>query len=35
MGATTVEALSGHVAMISYPDEVAQLIQTAAQAVIG
>jgi pimeloyl-ACP methyl ester carboxylesterase len=33
MGATTVEVPSGHVAMISHPDEVAQLIQTAAQAV--
>jgi pimeloyl-ACP methyl ester carboxylesterase len=33
MGATTVEVLSGHVAMISHPDEVAQLIQTAAEAV--
>jgi pimeloyl-ACP methyl ester carboxylesterase len=33
MGATTVEVPSGHVAMISHPDEVAQLIRTAAQAV--
>ena len=33
MGATTGEVLSGHVAMISHPDEVAQLIQTAAEAV--
>jgi hypothetical protein len=33
MGATTVEVPSGHVAMISHPDEVAQLIQTAAEAV--
>jgi pimeloyl-ACP methyl ester carboxylesterase len=32
MGATTVEVASGHVAMISHPDEVAQLIRTAAQA---
>jgi pimeloyl-ACP methyl ester carboxylesterase len=30
MGATTVEAASSHVAMISHPDEVAQLIKTAA-----
>jgi pimeloyl-ACP methyl ester carboxylesterase len=33
MGATTVEVPSGHVAMVSHPDEVAQLIQTAAEAV--
>jgi pimeloyl-ACP methyl ester carboxylesterase len=33
MGATTVEVQSGHVAMISHPDEVAQLIRTAAEAV--
>jgi pimeloyl-ACP methyl ester carboxylesterase len=33
MGATTVEVQSGHVAMVSHPDEVAQLIRTAAQAV--
>ena len=33
MGATTVEVPSGHVAMISHPDDVAQLIKTAAQAV--
>jgi pimeloyl-ACP methyl ester carboxylesterase len=35
MAATTIEVPSGHVAMVSHPDEVAQLIQTAAQAVIG
>jgi pimeloyl-ACP methyl ester carboxylesterase len=35
MDATTVEVPSGHVAMVSHPDEVAQLIQTAAQAAIG
>jgi pimeloyl-ACP methyl ester carboxylesterase len=33
MGATTIEVPSSHVAMVSHPDEVAQLIQTAAKAV--
>ncbi len=33
MGATTVEVASSHVAMVSHPDEVANLIATAAQAV--
>jgi pimeloyl-ACP methyl ester carboxylesterase len=33
MGATTVEVPSSHVAMVSHPDEVAQLIETAAKAV--
>ncbi len=33
MGATTVEVASGHLAMISHPDEVAGLIETAAKAV--
>ena len=33
MGATTVEVQSGHVAMVSHPDEVTQLITTAAEAV--
>jgi pimeloyl-ACP methyl ester carboxylesterase len=33
MGATTVEAPSSHVAMVSHPDDVASLIQTAASAV--
>jgi pimeloyl-ACP methyl ester carboxylesterase len=33
MGATTVEVPSGHVAMVSHPDDVAQLITTAAEAV--
>jgi hypothetical protein len=33
MGATTVEIPSSHVAMVSHPDEVAQLIKTAAEAV--
>jgi pimeloyl-ACP methyl ester carboxylesterase len=30
MGATTVEIVSGHVAMVSHPDAVADLIKTAA-----
>jgi pimeloyl-ACP methyl ester carboxylesterase len=33
MGATTVEIPSSHVAMISHPDEVAELIEKAAAAV--
>ena len=33
MGATTSELTSGHVGMVSHPDEVASLIQTAAQSV--
>jgi len=33
MGATTVEIESGHVAMVSHPAEVTQLIETAAEAV--
>ena len=33
MGATTVEASTNHVAMVSHPDEVLQLIKTAARAV--
>ena len=33
MGATTVEIPSSHVAMVSHPDEVAELIKTAAEAV--
>jgi pimeloyl-ACP methyl ester carboxylesterase len=33
MGATTVEVPSGHVAMVSHPGEVTELIQTAARAV--
>ena len=32
MGATVVEVASGHVAMVSHPDEVADLIRTAAEA---
>jgi pimeloyl-ACP methyl ester carboxylesterase len=33
MGATTVEVESGHVAMVSHPDEVTQLITKAAEEV--
>ena len=33
MGATTVEVASSHVAMVSHPDEVAQLIKTAAETI--
>ena len=33
MGASTVEVPSSHVAMVSHPDEVAQLIETAAATV--
>ena len=33
MGATTIEVPSSHVAMVSHPDEVAQLIGTAAKEV--
>jgi pimeloyl-ACP methyl ester carboxylesterase len=33
MGATTVEISSSHVAMVSHPGEVAQLIKAAAEAV--
>jgi len=33
MGATTVEVPSSHVAMVSHPDEVAQLVRTAAEGV--
>jgi pimeloyl-ACP methyl ester carboxylesterase len=33
MGATTVEVATNHVAMVSHPDEVLQLIRTAAKAV--
>jgi pimeloyl-ACP methyl ester carboxylesterase len=32
MGATTVELSTNHVAMVSHPDEVLQLIRTAAEA---
>jgi pimeloyl-ACP methyl ester carboxylesterase len=33
MGATTIEIPSSHVAMVSHPDDVAQLIETAAKEV--
>ncbi|MGO9784164.1 MAG: alpha/beta hydrolase [Streptosporangiaceae bacterium] len=33
MSATTIEVPSSHVAMVSHPDDVAQLIQTAAETV--
>ncbi|MGZ4172750.1 MAG: alpha/beta fold hydrolase, partial [Solirubrobacteraceae bacterium] len=33
MGATTVEVSTNHVAMVSHPEDVVSLIQTAAQAV--
>jgi pimeloyl-ACP methyl ester carboxylesterase len=35
MGATTVEVPTNHVAMVSHPDEVLQIIRTAAQAVLA
>ncbi|MGA8361388.1 MAG: alpha/beta hydrolase [Candidatus Dormiibacterota bacterium] len=35
MGATTIEVPSSHVAMVSHPDEVVQLIESAAQTVGG
>jgi pimeloyl-ACP methyl ester carboxylesterase len=33
MGATTVEVATNHVAMVSHPDDVLQIIRTAAEAV--
>ena len=33
MDATTVEVASGHLAMVSHPDEVAGLIITAAETI--
>lgn len=33
MGATTIEILSSHVAMVSHPNEITQLIEQAAQSV--
>ena len=35
MGATVVEIPSGHVAMVSHPDDVVKLIEMAAQALAG
>ena len=34
MGATTVEVPTNHVAMVSHPDDVVKLIETAARAVV-
>lgn len=34
MGATTVEIPTNHVAMVSHPDDVVKLIETAAQAAV-
>ena len=34
MGATTVEVESGHVAMVSHPDETVRLIETAVEALV-
>jgi pimeloyl-ACP methyl ester carboxylesterase len=33
MGAATIEVPSGHVAMVSHPDEVADLVETAAKSI--
>ena len=33
MGATTVEVPASHVAMVSHPDEVAALVETAAEQI--
>ena len=33
MGATTVEVPTSHVAMVSHPDEVVELVKTAADSV--
>jgi pimeloyl-ACP methyl ester carboxylesterase len=35
MGATTVEVRSGHLAMVSHPDEVVKLTETAAEAALA
>jgi len=35
MGATTVEVPSSHVAMVSHPDDVVQLIESAAKEVLA
>jgi pimeloyl-ACP methyl ester carboxylesterase len=32
MGATTMEVPAGHLAMVSHPDETAQIVKTAAEA---
>ena len=33
MGATTIEVASGHCAMVSHPEDVANLVETAAKTV--
>jgi pimeloyl-ACP methyl ester carboxylesterase len=33
MGATTIEVATNHVAMVSHPEDVAQIIETAVNAV--
>ena len=35
MNATTIEVAAGHLAMVSHPDEVVQLTETAAEAVLA
>jgi hypothetical protein len=35
MGATTIEVPASHVAMVSHPNDVVQLIEAAAVAVAG
>ena len=35
MNATTVEVAAGHLAMVSHPDEVVELTETAAEAVLA
>jgi len=35
MGATTVEVASGHLAMVTHPDAVVELIEAAASAAPG
>ena len=34
MGATTIEVASGHCAMVSHPEDVANLVETAAKALV-
>jgi hypothetical protein len=35
MNATTIEVLSGHLAMVSHPTEVVKLTETAAKAALA
>jgi hypothetical protein len=35
MGAVTVEVPTNHAAMVSHPDDVLQIIRTAAEAVLA